>query len=328
MNITEKITQLKNIINENLLPIIGKKCILLDAPYHINTGDLLIWKGTISFLEDNGINLIYTRSCDTFNFESISPDVTILLNGGGNFGDLWRYFQEFKLKIVSTYPNNRIIFLPQSVEYKDLSIAEKDSLIFSKHKDLFIFVRDTTSKEFINKYFSNKCILLPDMAFCINTNEIRNIAAKYHIPENRILLVKRSDKESSSFDIKKYVSGNLESHDWPSFESMPSCYKKILKLRRLESIASRYICKHIAKYIQRIEDYYMSNICAPNIIKSGIMFLAPYNKIYTTRLHVAILSILLNKNDVVMIDNSYGKNKRFYEEWLYDLNTVKFIDKF
>ncbi|WP_302323746.1 polysaccharide pyruvyl transferase family protein [Bacteroides congonensis] len=50
-----------------------------------------------------------------------------------------------------------------------------------------------------------------------------------------------------------------------------------------------------------------------------------YDKVYTTRLHVAILSILLGKT-FVFFDNSYGKNKFFYETWLKDIDDANFVD--
>lgn len=44
---------LKSKIYTILTPLIGKKCILLDAPYYHNIGDVLIWEGTKSFIKEN-----------------------------------------------------------------------------------------------------------------------------------------------------------------------------------------------------------------------------------------------------------------------------------
>ena len=52
--------------------------------------------------------------------------------------------------------------------------------------------------------------------------------------------------------------------------------------------------------------------------------LGAYKTIYTTRLHAAILGVLLGKK-VVFMDNSYGKNRGFYETWLKDCNSVKMM---
>ena len=45
MNNKQKVTQLREVINSSLNKLIGKKCILLDAPYYHNIGDVLIWTG-------------------------------------------------------------------------------------------------------------------------------------------------------------------------------------------------------------------------------------------------------------------------------------------
>ena len=52
--------------------------------------------------------------------------------------------------------------------------------------------------------------------------------------------------------------------------------------------------------------------------------LGAYKTIYTTRLHAAILGALLGKK-VVFMDNSYGKNRGFYETWLKDCDAVKMM---
>lgn len=49
-----------------------------------------------------------------------------------------------------------------------------------------------------------------------------------------------------------------------------------------------------------------------------------YDTIYSTRLHVAILGVLLNKY-VYFFDNSYGKNYALYDTWLRDFSNLKFV---
>ena len=60
------------------------------------------------------------------------------------------------------------------------------------------------------------------------------------------------------------------------------------------------------------------------MIREGVKQISQYENIYSTRLHAAILSVLLEKQ-FVLFDNSYGKNSSFYETWLNDLDDVKFI---
>jgi exopolysaccharide biosynthesis predicted pyruvyltransferase EpsI len=46
-----------------------------------------------------------------------------------------------------------------------------------------------------------------------------------------------------------------------------------------------------------------------------VSFLSKHEYIYTTRLHGAILALLLGKR-FFLINNNYGKNKNFFETWL------------
>lgn len=46
-----------------------------------------------------------------------------------------------------------------------------------------------------------------------------------------------------------------------------------------------------------------------------------YSIVYTTRLHVLILSALLEKK-IFLIDNTTGKLNSFYNTWLKDLDNI------
>lgn len=325
MNCEEKTLQLRRVLEGCLLPLVGHKCILLDAPYHVNIGDLLIWEGERQFIERNGIELLYTRSCDTFDFGRLAPDVTILLHGGGNFGDVWRYFQEFRLRVIEAYPTNRIVVLPQSVEYSVHSLMENDAKIMSHHKDLHICVRDAESRALVEANFSNPCLLLPDMAFCIDSTWLREFATKREEHADKALLVKRLDKEADESVLPVELEAGCNTGDWPTFEHSPLCYEPKRKLGHWASVARRHGVTLLAQAFRRMEDHYMANVCKPMLIKKGVHFLAPYGTIYTTRLHVAILSVLLGKEHIYMMDNSYGKNRRFYRQWLSDVDSVSFF---
>lgn len=77
----------------------------------------------------------------------------------------------------------------------------------------------------------------------------------------------------------------------------------------------------ISKLNNKIWDIYAQNIFCKAMIKEGVEFISPYKIIETTRLHGCILSILLNKK-IILINNTYGKNKNFYDTWLNDIDTL------
>ena len=91
MDNKEGIQQLKRRITDTLLPLIGKKCVLYDTPFYKNIGDVLIWQGELSFLEDNNIEILDYADYHTYRKKELSEDVTILFQGGGNIGECENY---------------------------------------------------------------------------------------------------------------------------------------------------------------------------------------------------------------------------------------------
>ena len=313
MDFEDKIVFLRKRIDEVLLPKMLKKCIYLDLPYHFNIGDTLIWDGTESFIAHNHFDCIYRASDVTYRYQNVDEDTVVLLHGGGNFGDVWRTHQDFRLQVLKDYPNNKVIILPQTVYYENIELMRKDAEVMSQHSNLTICARDMNSYNILlNNFKGVEVSLLPDMAFYISSRHLQ----KYQIPcGNKNLLVKRLDKELSSFDPMTLIHDidNIEIRDWPSIE------KNTLILRQYLIMATINIkCKN---RFRDIVDLFANKILKTSLISTGVKFIAAYQNIYTTRLHVAILSILLHKSCYI-IDNSYGKNSSFYETWLDDMDNI------
>jgi exopolysaccharide biosynthesis predicted pyruvyltransferase EpsI len=323
MNSKSKINELKTIIHEALKPIINQNYIFLDLPFYTNIGDTLIWKGTEEFLKSIPYKCLYRASLDIYKTPRISKEAIIILQGGGNFGDLYRRHNEFRLRIINEFPDNPIIILPQTIYYKNEKILSEDAEKLGKHSNLTICARDHVTFELVKDKFSkNKSILLPDMAFCIPESFLNQYKKA---EEKRTLFFKRVDIEYQDLNFEDSLSEGKEfdAHDWPTFENQIIEHVNLYRLLKLKKkISNIYI---LEKMNNKIIDWYAINIYFPKLIKIGIEFISSYQHIYSTRLHGAILSILLNKN-VGFLDNSYGKNSNFYNSWLQDLDSMEMID--
>lgn len=313
MTFEEKIKQLRGKIEDVLLPLIDSDYVLWDCPYHNNIGDILIWQGEIEFLQKVKHRSLDYASKDTCWFPKLSEDVVILLHGGGNFGDVWREPQDFRLKVVQAYPNNRIIIFPQTVYYHDNILMQHDVQVMAGHDNLVICARDQRSYEFLKKHFSNTILLLPDMAFCISTIHRKKCNS---ISEKKSLYLKRSDKEfgSSAVDLPT----DLDVHDWPTFEKKYFVVRVLNGLLRIKSYCNMRI-------LNTMLNCWAYKRLRRDLIYIGICFLSQYDKVYTTRLHVLISSILLGIECCVM-DNSYGKNSSFCQTWLKDLQGLDLLE--
>ncbi|NJL89876.1 MAG: polysaccharide polymerase [Coleofasciculaceae cyanobacterium SM2_1_6] len=163
---------------ENSLAQLGEigECVLLNYPDYANVGDHLIGLGTIIYLLKNSqIKLTYLSAIENHNSQIFdqklnnnSGNTTILLQGGGNLGDLWYEQQTFREEIIQKYPQHRIIILPQTIYFQAPEKLQQAAQIFNHHPNLTICVRDRHSQQLARTYFSNcQIILAPDMAFML-----------------------------------------------------------------------------------------------------------------------------------------------------------------
>lgn len=322
MDDIERLDELKNVLARSLSNIICNDYIFLDLPYYSNIGDSMIWKGTEEFLATLPYRCIYRASIETYLPPDIDKHVTILLHGGGNFGDLWRRHTEFVLKVVGQFPNNKIVILPQTVHYQDQAVMMEDAFQLGFHSQLTICARDAVTKELLEKYFKNHVLLVPDMALFLSPKYTLGGKIK---EKNKSLLILRKDKEIRCFNEFESLrkQKNTDKRDWPGMEQKLICTKILSKLLKLNK---KFKNKKIVHYLSKVIDWYALKIHMPRLYKIGLNFIYKYEKIYSTRLHGAIMGVLLSKK-VTVFDNSYGKNKNFYNTWLKNFNDTVLIDK-
>lgn len=315
MTFEAKINQLREIIQFRLNPLINDDYLLLDVPYHGNIGDTMIWQGERDFLS----TLPYKRRNEaSFSWDAtkkLNTNIIILLHGGGNFGDLYRIAQDFRLKIITEYLNNPIILFPQSVWYENSELISKDAEILSHHPNLTLCARDKLTYDFFKKNFpSNNVLLVPDMAFFINPERLSQYIDTN--TSNKDLYIRRIDKEILT-DTPASIN-DAEIRDWPTLESPSLLLKSIYYVNRLLCLIPGFFRGDLMPYL--------NSFCVKHVLNRqvdlGLNFISNYSKVYTTRLHAMIVSILLHK-PVEYIDNSTGKLSSFVDTWLSDLDKIQ-----
>lgn len=291
-----------------ILGEVNSDYIFLDLPYYSNIGDTLIWKGTEEMLSKTHHKCLLRASCQTFQFQTIDESIVILLQGGGNWGDLYSPHNIFRKKVVESYPNNRIIILPQTIYYEGARNARADAAVFRKHKHLTICVRDKYSYRFLKTFrFGNDIRLMPDMAFCIDKEELTQMS----LPSiHKDLIFKRIDKERTSVESYMMLSENYDVSDWPFYE------EKDEQMEHLEALIKE------EKWSEA--DEYAVKVYMPQRVRTGVELISRYDKVISNRLHGAILAALLGK-EVYIVDNSYGKNSQYYNAWLKDMPNVHLV---
>ncbi len=311
-----KISRLRELLENTLLPLIDSDYVLWEVPHYTNVGDILIWEGERQLLHKSRHKCIGVASMHTCSFPTLSADTVILLQGGGNFGDLWREIQLFRMEVVKRYPLNKIVIFPQSVHYDDYELMRQDAATMSLHNKLTICARDSLSYELLRENFKNDILLLPDMAFCMDIDNLQ----KDILSSGKLLLLKRVDKESVPLPPEMENMPSLDVEDWPSIHHPTLLLRLLCGTISLHChlIFYRLSTGWIRSVINRLANDYLR----PILLRQGVEFMGQYDKIYTTRLHVMILAVLMNKR-VWFIDNSYGKLSSYYETWLKDIDQVK-----
>jgi pyruvyl transferase EpsO len=340
------VTEIKQTLYQSLGKIGNiEEFALLDYPDYLNIGDHLIWLGTLFYFN---YQIKYTASIKSFNHEimnkKIGKQTPILLQGGGNLGDLWTDNQIFREQIISQYKHRKIIILPQSIYFADENNLKKAANIFNSHPELTIFVRDHYSYEIAINYF-DKCqiILAPDMAFLLP--EITQIAFSH--PKTKILFHNRGDKEiNQEIDLKSLQINNLVREDWISYQwlnrenitEQSPCYWKIPGTVKIYREVWQKRLKHPQEWISRQiwQNFHpnaaiLKNIDHPSLHQkswqlyhSALWQFSGYNLIITNRLHGHILCLLLEIPHI-FLPNSYHKNEGFYQTWTAQINQCKFV---
>jgi len=309
--ILSSVNDLKNKVLKELSAQITGDYVLLDIPNHKNIGDHLIYKGELDFFREIPFKC-QTQSSVTFNFSGEIKSNIILLHGGGNFGDLYPMHQRFREKVICENANKRIIILPQSVQFNKESEAIESAKIFNQHPDLTICARDQYSFDYLKKYFGNcTIIMVPDMAFCSQYKKSKQASKD-------LLIMKRRDFEIGNSD-EAIISNDYSVSDWTTFE--PTINEGIAKF--YEKVNNK-LSKVFFSLIKQDSVFGLFPLrTEKEYTQLGIDLVSQYRFVISTRLHGHILCMLLGIPSII-VDNSYGKNKRFYDAWLKDVENSYF----
>jgi len=129
-------------------------------------------------------------------------DGTILMHGGGNFGDRYIY-HEFRHRILADFPANKAVVFPQTAMFFDNEKLTRSAGLFSNHRDVALFSRDVVTHHVLQRYFGAqaKVVMAPDMAFMLGPQP-RILKAQFDI-----VWLARTDKEKAHGDGAEAVTG-------------------------------------------------------------------------------------------------------------------------
>ncbi len=181
------------------------RLILFELPCFDNLGDHAIAYAQQEFLKDvvksnPKYQLYIIDGWDTVDTvyqlkKEIGSQDIIFCQGGGNLGNLYPFADEFRMKIMRNFSENRIIVFPQTIYFTEDEEGQKAKKrcqsIYNQCKKLTICARDQYSYKLLKETFQSDIIEMNDIVSYLDRTSLGE--------ENRsgILLCLRSDGESA-----------------------------------------------------------------------------------------------------------------------------------
>jgi pyruvyl transferase EpsI len=180
-----------------------KKAIVALAADYANLGDVAITVAQARFLSMHlpEHEVVYFPCASTYTqLKSLKhvcrPDDLITITGGGNMGDLYPSLEDARRFIVESFPDNRVVSFPQTVDFSETREGRRELRrsyrAYNRHGDFHLFAREPVSLERMKQHFPNTPVhLVPDIV--LHTDE-----SKPGRQRHGILLCLRDDSESAS----------------------------------------------------------------------------------------------------------------------------------
>jgi pyruvyl transferase EpsO len=304
------LTEVKQILQSRLDAVIdnGHSAIFVDYPVYGNVGDLLIYLGSEQWISDKGFDVIGRWSMDNFPFRPLPPDVIIICQGGGNWGDIYRH-QRFREKLIRRYQSNKIVVLPQSIHYEAASSIGTTQTALANHEDLHLFLRDQESARFCEEHFPRaNTYTAPDMATWLYPLD-KTLDIPFKTPRSeRTLYLLRKDREARSEEYDFNPRPDDSVRDWSDLLPFEVTAARIA--RAIPFFArGQFLGNSLSKGWR---------LFAGTVARNAAVQLQQYGFVVTSRLHGHILATLLDIPNIV-VDNSYGKLSRYHSAWHTEL---------
>lgn len=302
---------LRTQVLETLRPFIARldTYALIDFPNYPNVGDSAIYLGQLECLRALGAPrprfICDFRTYDRAELaRRIGPAGTILLTGGGSFGDLWPTAQDLREEIARAFPRNPIVQLPQTIHFEATGALQRARSALAGHSNFTLLVRDRRSLEIAGTEFRARAVLCPDVAFALGP------LVRPRRPLHPAVWLLRTDKESA---MASEVPSPGPRVDW--LDEPPT------RLRALSYALTEAVRRPALRRLARPLLRGVYEPLARQRLRRGLHTLAAGRVVVTDRLHGHILSLLLDIPHVVL-DNSYGKLSSFVDTWTTGIDGV------
>lgn len=282
---------------------VGPRCFIFLAADYGNLGDVAITFAQKEFLGKMlpQYNVVEVPAVKTLLAikeirNSVNPSDVITVVGGGNMGDLYGDIELLRLMVVESFPNNKIILFPQTIDYSKSPEAtwllKCSRKVYKNHPNLIMMARERISYGTMKELYPTVDVrLTPDIVMTLD----KRLPAIER--ESIATFCLRKDKEKCDNDkLVRKILNNLDSHnlkiEYYDTHIGGDRYSEVAKYSELEKIWSQFRRSKI---------------------------------VVTDRLHGMIFAFI-TCTPAIVLKNSNFKVKECYR-WIQDCGYVKFVDR-
>jgi exopolysaccharide biosynthesis predicted pyruvyltransferase EpsI len=317
------IESLRLTARETLGDVLGdaRTVALVNFPNHGNPGDPGIWLGTRTLLQELGVTIGY--SCASWDFDAGSlraavGDAPVLINGGGNFGDLYAGQQRTRTEVLRTLRSNPVVQLPQSIHFADPANEAAMAELIAAHPDFRMMVRERTSERIARERLGVEPVLSPDHAFGMGPR------ARTQPVTTPILWLARmpGDPEYVAYD--EPTGDDVRRVEWLHGIAEDQAAWDLVgraALRVNTAVRARWSPGTRGTSLQHALVARTYVPLAWRWVRRGMDMVSGAQVVVTDKLHGHVFCLLLGIPHVVL-DNSYGKVSGTLDAWTGDLPGV------
>ncbi|MDQ0198770.1 polysaccharide pyruvyl transferase family protein [Neobacillus ginsengisoli] len=277
-----------------------KKIFYCLTPCYGNMGDQAIAYATNKYLSEHfkDYEILEFERDEFFSYAKaiksiVNKEDIIIIQGGGNMGNLYIHEEKPRRFIVKKFTKSPIISMTQTLSFTNDDYGrlekQKTQKIYNRNKNLILLAREEKSYQKMSEIFENKIIKVPDIVFYLE-----DIFEPTKNNRNYILTCLRDDKESFWKDKKLNFLENLQKVYKEVLEYDTVVNKKIYKEEREEELFKMWDVFRNAKVV------------------------------ITDRLHGMIFAVL-TKTPCIVLRSADHKVIESYK-WINDLNYLRFTD--
>lgn len=293
--------KVRSTINPNKRGV--RKCFIFLAADYGNLGDVAITYAQKEFLKKKfvGYEICEVYAANSLKRiseikEEIMPQDIVTIVGGGNMSDLYGDIELLRLIIVKSFPKNRVILFPQTIDYSKTKEAQwllnLSKKIYTSHQNLTMSAREHVSFQRMKDYYPNVNIkLTPDIVMSLK--EVKpNITRK-----NIATFCLRDDKEKNdNSECLQIIEDEITSSG--------------LSIEKHDTHigSGRFSEKQKYEELTKLLDYFRQS-----------------KLVVTDRLHGMIFAFITGTPAIVLPNSNFKIEGCF--EWIKDCGFIKFISE-